>query len=74
MRPGRCNQCERFSKQLLYANRYGGGNYRRSGRYYRSSICKPCAERLVANAVGQPMETKDRWTVSSLKRALEQSC
>ena len=68
---GVCRQCEARSKQLVQALRTGGGNYRRASRSYRSSICLPCAKLLLETAPTYAMATADRWSVQSLRRAVE---
>lgn len=54
---------------MFPASRFGGGTYRRPGRYYASSICEECASRLLASVT--PGHTKvSRWGIHSLKHAL----
>ena len=71
MNAGVCRQCEERSKQLVTASRTGGGTYRRAPREYRSSICLPCARRLLETAPTYAMATVDCWSVRSLRRAVE---
>ena len=68
---GVCRQCEERSKQLVTASRTGGGTYRRATREYRSSICLPCAKRLLERAPTYAMATVEHWSVRSLRRAVE---
>lgn len=73
MRTGICRHCEQRSKQLVSANRTGGGNYRRPPREYRSSICLPCAKLLLEHAPTYAMATVEHWSVRSLKHAVERA-
>ena len=73
MNVGVCRECETRSKQLVTASRTGGGTYRRPPRQYRSSICLPCAKRLLETAPTYAMATVNHWSVSSLKHAVEQA-
>lgn len=50
--PGTCSQCKR-RRDVFPAQRYGGGNYRRPHRYYRSSVCAECAVDHLRAAVGR---------------------
>lgn len=70
---GVCRQCEARSKQLVTASRTGGGTYRRPPREYRSSICLPCAKRLLEKAPPHAMATVEHWSVRSLQRAVERA-
>lgn len=72
-RSGVCRQCETRKHDLVTASRTGGGNYRRPPRQYRSSICLTCARDLLERAPAHAMATVDHWSVSSLKRAVEQA-
>lgn len=45
---GTCRSCMKKT-QVYRITRRGGGNYRRAGRRYRSSICGPCAVHLHEN-------------------------
>jgi hypothetical protein len=67
---GVCRQCEERSKQIVTANRTGGGTYRRPPRQYQSSICLPCAKRLLERAPTYAMATVECWSVRSLRRAV----
>lgn len=73
MRTGVCRNCEERSKQIVTASRTGGGSYRRAPRGYSSSICLPCAKRLLERAPTHAMATVDRWSVMSLRRAVERA-
>lgn len=44
--PGTCAHCKR-RREVYSCQRFGGGSYRRGGRYYRSSICGDCAVSLI---------------------------
>lgn len=55
----KCRRCNRV-RETATASRYGGGNYRRAGRWYRSQICLECASRLLETAThGHTMN--ERW-------------
>lgn len=71
MNVGVCRQCESRSQQLVSASRTGGGTYRRPPREYRSSICLPCAKRLLERAPTYAMATVECWSVRSLRYAVE---
>lgn len=64
-----CRNCERRVEFTAAhtASRFGGGNYRRAGRYYPSTICTECvldlAPRLRVGA-----STVDRWGGFTLQR------
>lgn len=73
MNVGRCRHCEARSKQLVTASRTGGGTYRRPSREYRSSICLPCAKRLLERAPTYAMATVEHWSVRSLRHAVERA-
>ncbi len=73
MNTGRCRHCESRSKQLVTASRTGGGTYRRPSREYRSSICLPCAKRLLEHAPTYAMATVEHWSVRSLRYAVERA-
>lgn len=73
MNTGVCRQCESRSKQLVTASRTGGGTYRRPSREYRSSICLPCAKRLLENAPTYAMATVECWSVRGLRHAVERA-
>lgn len=73
MRTGVCRQCEERSKELITASRTGGGTYRRPPREYTSSICLPCARRLLENAPTYAMATVDHWSVRSLRNAVKRA-
>jgi hypothetical protein len=68
---GVCRQCAQRSKLLVTASRTGGGNYRRAP--HRSSICLPCARGLLERAPTHAMATVDRWSVRSLRHAVERA-
>jgi hypothetical protein len=70
---GKCRECEKRSKQLVTARRSGGGTYRRPPRDYHSSICLPCAKRLLEKAPTYAMASVDHWSVISLRRAIERA-
>jgi hypothetical protein len=70
---GVCRQCETRKPDLVIASRTGGGSYRRAPRQYKSSICLACARELLARAPAHAMATVDRWSVSSLRRAVERA-
>lgn len=61
-----CRHCDRI-RPTRTAQRFGGGNYRRPGRWYNSAICQECAGRLLRAATPGTTKT-DRWSISSLKR------
>ena len=71
MNTGVCRNCERRSTELVTASRTGGGSYRRAPRQYRSSICLACVRELLERAPTYAMATVDRWSVQSLRRAIE---
>jgi hypothetical protein len=73
MNVGICRHCETRSKQLVTASRTGGGTYRRPPREYRSSICLPCAKRLLENAPTYAMATVEHWSVRSLRHAVDRA-
>lgn len=73
MNTGVCRYCESRSKQLVKASCTGGGTYRRPPREYRSSICLPCAKRLLERAPTYAMATVECWSVRSLRHAVEQA-
>ena len=70
MNTGICRRCESRSKQLVTASRTGGGTYCRPSREYRSSICLPCAKRLLENAPTYAMATIECWSVQGLRSAV----
>lgn len=41
--PGQCRNCMK-KRPVVSIQRYGGGTYRRPGRWYRTSICRECVE------------------------------
>lgn len=45
----KCRYCMRARDVVYPIGRFGGGTYRRAGRYYRSSICGECAVHLHEN-------------------------
>ena len=71
MTSGVCRQCEMRKHDLVIASRTGGGSYRRAPRQYKSRICLACARELLARAPTHAMATVNRWSVSSLRRAVE---
>jgi len=73
MTAGICRQCETRKPDLIVASRTGGGSYRRAPRQYKSSICLVCARELLARAPAHAMATVDRWSVSALRRAVDQA-
>ena len=73
MNTGVCRQCETRSQQLVTASRTGGGTYRRPPREYRSSLCLPCAKRLLENAPTCAMATVECWSVRGLRHAVERA-
>jgi hypothetical protein len=70
MNAGVCRHCESRSKQLVTVSRTGGGTYRRPSREYRSSICLPCAKRLLERAPTYAMATVECWSVRGLRNAV----
>jgi hypothetical protein len=44
--PGKCTYCEK-RREVYAAQRKGGGNYRRAGRWYSTSLCGECAVYLL---------------------------
>ena len=73
MTAGICRQCETRKPDLIVASRTGGGSYRRAPRQYKSSIYLACARELLARAPTHAMATVDRWSVSTLRRAVDQA-
>ena len=66
---GTCRNCGK-RREVRSARRFGGGNYRRPGRYYSSSICQECAHDLLTNyPPNRGQSTISRWDVLSLRRA-----
>lgn len=62
--PGTCRDCLR-RRPVYRGSRYGGGNYRRPGRNYSSSICGECAVENLRSAT--PGHTSSaRWDVATL--------
>lgn len=46
---GRCCDCGRH-RQVARIKRFGGGTYRRGGRWYDTSVCRDCIDQLVPYA------------------------
>lgn len=70
----KCRECELSvpEEELHYASRFGGGNYRRPGRYYDSSICSECVLGLAArafNSQGHSNVGGMHWSRHSIQRA-----
>ena len=64
MAEGKCRNCLR-RRETFTASRFGGGNYRRPGRFYSSQLCLECAEGLLARI--QPGHlTVSRWSNTSI--------
>ncbi|MBU1767958.1 MAG: hypothetical protein KJ648_07640 [Candidatus Omnitrophica bacterium] len=68
----RCTHCTKtilVMDNKLTVRRYGGGTYLRPGRWYTSTVCRPCAEELLAHATpGHDLTC--RYNVASIKHAL----
>lgn len=63
----RCRHCNRV-RTVTTCQHFGGGNWRRPGRWYSSSICEECIDTLL------PYEQEghhqiSNWSLSGLKRA-----
>ena len=61
---GTCRDCLR-KRQVYRAWRSGGGNYRRGGRNYASSICEECTLGRLGRAT--PGSSAGRWDTHSLE-------
>lgn len=67
---GTCRHCMR-RRHVYSVQRYGGGNYRRPPRWYRSSICTECAAELLKYSnSGMAGGRFDAW---SLQRVVERA-
>ena len=65
----RCSRCGR-GRETARVQRFGGGNFRRAGRFYDTSICGECARTLLDYAnPGQRLVSQ--YSVSGLKLALQ---
>ncbi|BDZ52321.1 hypothetical protein GCM10025867_45620 (plasmid) [Frondihabitans sucicola] len=72
MRRGKCNRCE-LRKDVLLASHFGGGSFRRPGRFYRSSICEDCAIELKSMTTeGDGRHTISQWGIGSLETVIQQ--
>lgn len=67
-----CKHCERRRPETdtFIAGRHGGGNYRRAGRMYRSTICLDCAAVVCWVARDDASGTTMRWDTFALMRHL----
>lgn len=63
--PGTCRNCKR-RRPVYPAQRFGGGSYKRGGRWYWSSLCGECAEALIQHA-GAHQRTVSQWSVTSVR-------
>lgn len=69
---GRCGNCG-LRREVYGISRFGGGTYRRAGRYYRGSICAECVEELLGYVPADSGQTQvSRYPVSALRRLAEQ--
>ena len=51
--PGKCVECDR-RRPVARCQRFGGGSYRRGGRWFYSSICARCVHELAARHAQDP--------------------
>ena len=42
-----CNECKAHGVDTFSVSKFGGGSYRRPGRYYRAVICRFCIEEMM---------------------------
>ena len=68
MSVGKCANCG-HRKDTTHVQRFGGGTYRRAGRWYNTQVCEECAERLLAQATAGH-RTTSRFSVFSLGQAV----
>jgi hypothetical protein len=64
---GKCNECGKH-REVRTASHFGGGSYKRPGRWYRSSICEECALRLIASLT-PGHSSVSRWGIVTLRNA-----
>jgi hypothetical protein len=53
-------------EEILRVQRFGGGDYNRSGRWMNANICRACATRVVATAT-PGREEHERYGVNTLR-------
>jgi hypothetical protein len=74
MRRAKCHSCREDGTPGLRivrtASRHTGGNYRVAGRHRPVNVCRPCAERTLANA-NSGAHSADRWSVLSLRAVVD---
>jgi hypothetical protein len=70
--PGTCRNCGR-RRDVFSAQRHGGGNYRRPGRLYSSSICMECAKGLIEYvSPDHSYVGGNRWSARSIERIVKE--
>lgn len=64
---GTCTYCKRRRDVAVLhpISRYGGGNYRRAGRWYRGSICGECAQSLIPHISFRSARDSDGWELDT---------
>lgn len=60
-----CRECMR-RRECASVSRFGGGNWRRGGRSYSSSICEQCAVSLLVGYYGPSASSLSRWSALGL--------
>ncbi|WP_251151534.1 hypothetical protein [Cellulosimicrobium sp. Marseille-Q4280] len=72
----RCTSCRKKADPALSVQRFGGGSYKRPGRFYPTTICETCAIRAIAFVESviaddrKPPSKVDGVSVFSIRQAM----
>lgn len=63
---GRCTRCRR-ARPVRRVQRYGGGSYKRGGRWYWGGLCRDCCDDVLRYA-SETSRKAEGYDVATLRR------